>query len=70
MFRIRDIALIAAALAAAFLPLPEAAVERLYSGVYAGLQPRLTSLSNLAPFALLDVLIAHGRGRVDRAGGT
>ena len=47
----------AAALTAALLPVSEAAVERLYSGVYAGLQPRLTSLSNYAPFALLDVLI-------------
>jgi hypothetical protein len=33
-------------------------VERLYStGSYAALQPRLTSLSNQTPFALLDVLI-------------
>jgi hypothetical protein len=42
----------------AIVPLPEAAVERLYStGAYAALQALLTSLSNRAPFALLDVLI-------------
>lgn len=58
MFRMWRVALIAAALAAAFLPLPEAAVERLYSAsAYAALQPRLTSLSNHTAFALLDVLI-------------
>ena len=43
---------------AAFIPLPPAAVDRLYSArLYATLQPLLTSLSNLAPFALLDVVI-------------
>jgi hypothetical protein len=58
IFRIWTVGLIAAALAAAFLPLPEAAVERLYSAYfYAALQPRLTSFSNLTPFALLDFLI-------------
>ena len=50
--------LVAAAAAAALVPLPPAAVERWYSArVYATLQPLLTSLSNLAPFALLDLLI-------------
>jgi hypothetical protein len=58
MFRIFSVALIVGALAAAVLPLPPALVERFYSaGLYAALQPRLTSLSNRSPFALLDVLI-------------
>jgi hypothetical protein len=58
MFRIWNVSLIAVALVAAFLPLPEAAVERLYSArAYAALQARLTSLSNRTQFALLDVLI-------------
>jgi len=57
-FRIWEFGLITAALAAAFLPLPEAAVERLYSArAYPALQARLTPLSNQARFALLDVLI-------------
>src|SRR3954463_2691912 len=47
------------AIAAALLPLPPAAVERWYAGpVYGTVQPVLTSASNLAPFALFDVLIA------------
>jgi hypothetical protein len=51
-------ALVAAAIGAAFAPLPPAFVERLYSAyVYAGLQPLLTSISNLAPFALFDLLV-------------
>ena len=58
MFRIWNVSVIAVALMAAFLPLPEAAVERLYSArAYAALQARLTTLSNSAQFALLDVLI-------------
>jgi uncharacterized protein DUF3810 len=57
--RRRDAALITVALAAAFLPLPGPAVERLYSArAYAALQVRMTTLSNQVPFALLDVLIA------------
>jgi hypothetical protein len=49
---------ISAAAAAALAPLPPRAVERWYSAwVYAGIQPLVTSISNLAPFALLDVLI-------------
>ena len=51
-------ALVASAVGAAFVPLPPPAVDRLYSArIYAMLQPLLTSVSNLAPFALLDVLI-------------
>jgi Protein of unknown function (DUF3810) len=47
------------ALGAAFVPLPASAVRRWYSaGLYASLQPALTSLSNLVPFSLLDLLIA------------
>jgi uncharacterized protein DUF3810 len=57
-FWIWSVSVIGAALAAGILPLPEGAVERLYStGAYAALQGRLTSLSNRVPFALLDVLI-------------
>ena len=51
--------LVVAASAAALLPLPPAAVQRWYAGpVYGTVQPVLTSASNLAPFALFDVLIA------------
>ena len=47
------------AAAGALAPLPAAAVDRWYSaGLYATLQPMLTSLSNLAPFALFDGLVA------------
>jgi hypothetical protein len=43
---------------AAFMPLPPAAVDRLYSArMYAALQPLLTSMSNLTAFALLDIVI-------------
>ena len=39
-------------------PLPRAMVERLYSrGVYAVIQPRLTSFSNHLGFALFDVTL-------------
>jgi uncharacterized protein DUF3810 len=52
-------AVIACALGAAAAPVPASAVDRWYSaGLYAGIQPLLTSISNLVPFALLDVLIA------------
>jgi hypothetical protein len=45
-----------AALAAALVPIPPAFVERWYSnGLYLGLQPCITRVSNLAPVALLDV---------------
>ena len=51
-------ALVAAAIGAAFVRLPPVFVERLYSArVYAGMQPLLTSMSNLAPFALFDLLV-------------
>jgi hypothetical protein len=51
-------ALVASAAAAAVVPLPPAAVDRFYTaGVYATLQPLLTSISNLAPFALFDMLV-------------
>ena len=51
-------ALVASAVGAALAPLTPAAVERWYAArVYATLQPLLTSLSNLAPFALLDLLV-------------
>jgi hypothetical protein len=47
--------------AALLLPLPPDMVERWYStGVYPLLQRGVTSLSNLVPFALLDVLIVVG----------
>jgi hypothetical protein len=50
-------ALVAAAVGAVFVPLPVALVERVYSThLYPGIQPLLTSLSNLAPFALFDGL--------------
>lgn len=58
MFRVFLI-LIAAVLAV--VPLPQAAVERLYArGMYPLVQPRLTALSNQIPFALFDgvVLVA------------
>lgn len=52
-------ALVGVAAGAALVPLPPAAVDRWYSQrVYATLQPLLTSLSNAAPFALLDVLLS------------
>ncbi len=49
--------IIAAALAAGVLPLPEGVIERWYSnGFYSRLQPLLTTLSNAVPFAIFDVL--------------
>ncbi len=51
-------ALVIAAAAAALVPLPATLVERVYSTrLYPALQPPLTSLSNLAPFALFDGLL-------------
>ena len=51
-------ALVIAAGTAALVPLPATLVERVYSRrLYLGLQPLLTSLSNLAPFALFDVFV-------------
>jgi hypothetical protein len=57
MLRIWQVAVIAAALAGAFLPLSPMAVERWYAGGYPAWQARLTSLSNHTSFALLDLLI-------------
>src|SRR6266849_1496071 len=52
-------ALVAMAIGAAFVPIPPAAVERLYSTrAYLAIQSLLTSASNRAPVALLDLLIA------------
>jgi hypothetical protein len=51
--------IVAAALAAALVPLPPDLVDRWYSaGFYAALQPAMTSLSNLVAFSLFDVLAA------------
>jgi len=51
-------ALVIAAAAAALVPLPATFVERVYSRrLYLVLQPLLTSLSNLAAFALFDGLL-------------
>jgi hypothetical protein len=51
--------LVAIATAGALVPLPPAWIERVYSrGIYARVQPALTSASNLVPVALLDVLLA------------
>ena len=56
--RSAPLALAGVAVAAALVPLPPAAVDRLYSGrFYPALQPAVTSFSNLLPFALLDVLL-------------
>jgi len=50
--------LVIAAAAVALVPLPAAFVERVYSRwLYLTLQPLLTSLSNLVPFALFDGLL-------------
>jgi len=52
------IAVVAVAAIGALLPIPAAQIDRLYSGgVYPVLQRGLTRVSNVAPFALLDVLI-------------
>ena len=52
-------AIVVCALGAALAPLPPFAVDRWYSArIYAGIQPVVTSVSNLAPFALLDVFIS------------
>jgi hypothetical protein len=55
--RVAKIALLVLAFAAAVAPTPPSIVERWYSrGFYAGLQPRLTALSNLVSLPLFDVL--------------
>ncbi|MEO6212294.1 MAG: DUF3810 family protein [Vicinamibacterales bacterium] len=51
-------ALLILALGAAFVPLPAAAVERIFSGgIYPVIQRTLTRISNLSPVALLDVTV-------------
>ena len=56
--RVWSVACVTAAVAAAVIPLPAAAVDRWYSaGAYATLQPWLTSLSNRLTFSLLDLLL-------------
>jgi hypothetical protein len=53
-----ELAAIAGALMCAFAPLPAAVVEQRYSvGFYPHLQRSMTPLSNLLPFAILDVLL-------------
>ena len=48
---------VAFAIAAAMLPVPDTLVERWYSnGLYLRLQPVLTTVSNAVPFAFFDVL--------------
>ena len=52
------ILLVVVAVGAALAPVPAEWIDRRYTGsVYAGLQPALTSASNLVPFALLDVAL-------------
>src|SRR5262245_19351014 len=52
-------AVVAAAIAVAVLPLPASVVEQWYSRLlYPRLQAGATSVSNLVPVAMLDVLIA------------
>ncbi len=49
----------AAAALTGLWPLPAELVERVYSdGLYGEMQPRVTALTNLVPWALLDVLVA------------
>jgi hypothetical protein len=56
-----NLGLLAAAALAGAAPIPPALVERVYStGAYPVLQRFLTPLSNRAPFALMDLLIAFG----------
>src|ERR1051325_4855886 len=51
-------ALIGLAFTAFLLPLPGSRVERLYSSLfYPPLQRAMTTLSNLVPFALFDLLV-------------
>jgi hypothetical protein len=55
------VALVLAGAVAAIVPIPPAFVERFYStGVYPVLQRSLTSFSNRAPVALIDVLLLAG----------
>jgi uncharacterized protein DUF3810 len=57
--RLVEMLLIAAATVAAALPLPQGAVERVYSrGIYPLIQPRLTGFSNSVSISLFDVTVA------------
>lgn len=59
------IAAIVVAVGAYFVRLPAAWVERYYScGLYAALQPPMTSFSNHVPFALFDVIVFGGAALV------
>jgi hypothetical protein len=54
----KQIAVVAAAVAVAVIPVPPALVERFYSGqFYPLLQPAITSTSNRLPVALFDILL-------------
>ncbi len=56
--RVWRAALVCAAVAAAVVPCPAEWIERAYSdGLFLRVQPGVTRFSNLAPFALLDVLM-------------
>jgi hypothetical protein len=70
MFRlVLRFAVVALALLAWIVRLPAAWVEHVYSrGVYAVMQPRVTAVSNLVPFALLDILVAVALMSVIAAG--
>lgn len=57
------LALMAAAVAAAWLPMPGTLVERVFStGWYPLVQPAVTSISGLTPFAVLDGLLLAAIG--------
>lgn len=65
MLFILRLALVAAAVAAAWLPIPASLVERLYSsGLYPAWQRIVTAASNRVPFALFDILIVLASVRV------
>ena len=52
-----EIVVVGLALAAALAPIPATAVERWFStGIYPGIQRAVTPISNLVPFAVLDML--------------
>ena len=56
--RVLKVTVIVLAAVSALMPLPRETVERVYSRVvYPALQPKLTALSNLVPFALFDVIV-------------
>jgi hypothetical protein len=60
-----EMLMIAAAIVAAVVPLPQGAVERAYSrGIYPLIQPRLTGFSNAVSIALFDVTVVGVAGAV------